>query len=95
MVVRVASLQLPVERIDEVIERYREILRPVHLQLQGLRHHYWLVNRESGQVKIVGHWDSQAALDAAAPLLEPARVQFWNGLGVAPTLEVYEVADEI
>jgi hypothetical protein len=46
-------------------------------------------------MRIIGFWDSQEALEAAKPTLEPAREQFWNEFQEAPTLEVYEVADQI
>jgi hypothetical protein len=49
-------------------------------------------------MRIIGYWDSQEALEAAIPTLEPARQQFWSefeeALQEAPTLEVYEVADQ-
>jgi len=44
------SARVPPERI----EIYRETLRPVHQQAQGLLHRYWLVDRERGEVRIVG-----------------------------------------
>jgi hypothetical protein len=54
IIVRIASVQVPPERIDEMVGHYRETLRPVHEQCRGLRHHYWLVDRDSGEVRIVG-----------------------------------------
>jgi heme-degrading monooxygenase HmoA len=95
MIVRIASVQVEPERIDEMISHYRETLRPVHEQCQGLRQHYWLVDRYNGHVKIVGFWDSQEALDKAKPALEPARERYWEAYQETPTLEAYEVADEI
>ena len=95
MIVRIASVQVASERIDEMISHYRETLRPVHEQCQGLRHHYWLVDRYNGHVKIVGFWDSQEALDTAKPVLEPARERYWEAYQETPTLEAYEVADAI
>ncbi len=94
MVVRIASVQVAPERIDELVSRYGETVRPVHQQAQGLRHHYWLVDRETGQIRIVGFWDSREAIEAAKPTLEPAREWFWAQFGETPTLEVYEVADQ-
>ena len=76
MIVRVASVRVAPERIDEMVSHYRETLRSVHEQCQGLRHHYWLVDRHSGEVRIVGFWDSQEALEAAKPTLEPARERY-------------------
>jgi len=86
------------ERVDELISRFRESsLRTMQQQTQGLRHHHVLVDRQSGQIRIIGYWDSQEALDAAIPTLEPARQRFWSefeeALQEAPTLEVYEFAD--
>ena len=95
MIVRVASVRVAPERIDEMVSHYREVLRPVHEQCQGLRRHYWLVDRHSGEVRIVGFWDSQEALEAAKPTLEPARERYWEAYEERPTLEAYEVADEL
>ncbi len=95
MIVRVASVQVAPERIDEMVSHYREVLRPVHEQCQGLRRHYWLVDRHSGEVRIVGFWDSQEALEAAKPTLEAARERYWEAYEERPTLEAYEVADEL
>ena len=36
MIVRIASVQVVPERIDEMISNYRETLRPVYEQCQGL-----------------------------------------------------------
>ncbi len=94
MVVRIASVRVAPERIDEIISRYRETTKPIHQRAAALRHHYWLVDRQSGQMRIVGHWDSREAIEAAGPTLEPAREWFWKQFQEAPTLEVYEVADE-
>ncbi len=93
MVVRIASVQVAPERIDELVSRYRETVRPVHQQAQGLRHHYWLVEMETGQIRIVGVWDSREAIEAAKPTLEPAREWSWTQLEETPPFEVYEVAD--
>jgi hypothetical protein len=95
MIVRIASVQVSLKRIDEMISHYRETLRPVHEQCQGPRQHYWLVDRYNGHVKIVGFWDSQEVLDAAKPALEPARELYWEAYQETATLEAYEVADEI
>ena len=51
MIVRIASVQVAPERIDEMISHYRETLRPVHEQCQGLRQHYWLVDSYNGHVE--------------------------------------------
>jgi len=95
MIVRMASVRVAPERIDEVVGRYREIVRPVHQRSEGLRNHYVLVDRRSGQMRIIGLWDSPEALEAALPTLEPARERLWEEFGEDPTLAAYEVADEL
>ena len=95
MIVRMASVQVPPERIDEIVSRYRETVRPIHQQSEGLRNHYFLVDRHSGQMRIIGFWDSREALEAAMPTLEPARKRLWSEFQETPTLEAYEVADQI
>jgi hypothetical protein len=54
-----------------------------------------LVDRTSGQMRLIGLWDSREALEAALPTLEPARERLWEEFGEDPTLEAYEVADEL
>ena len=54
MIVRMASVQVAPERIDEIVGRYREIVRPVHQRSEGLRDHYVLVDRQSGQMRLIG-----------------------------------------
>ncbi len=49
----------------------------------------------TGEVRIVGFWDSQEALEAAKPILEAARERYWEPYEERPTLEAYEVADEL
>jgi len=95
LIVRMASVQLAPERIDEIVDRYREIVRPIHQCSEGLLNHYVLIDRRSGQMRIIGFWDSPEALEAALPTLEPAREQLWKEFQETPTLEAYEVADEL
>ena len=95
MIVRIASVQVAPERIDEIVSHYRETVRPIHQHSEGLRNHYVLVDRHNGQMRLIGFWDSQEALKAAIPTLEPARERLWSGFDETPTLEAYDVADEI
>jgi len=90
-----ASVRVAPERIEEIVGRYREIVRPVHQRSEGLRNHYVLVDRQGGQIRLIGMWGSQEALEAALPTLEPAPERLWEEFGEDPTLEAYEVADEL
>jgi quinol monooxygenase YgiN len=87
MIVRMARVQVAPERIDEIVSHYRETVRPIHQQSEGLRNHYVLVDRNNGQMRLIGFWDSQEALEAALPTLEPARERLWSGFEETPTIE--------
>jgi quinol monooxygenase YgiN len=95
MIVRIGSTQIPPERVDELVSRYRETVRPIHERCHGLRHHYVLVDREGGEVVVVGLWDSSEALEEALPTLEPVRDSLWAHFESAPTLKAFELADEL
>jgi heme-degrading monooxygenase HmoA len=95
MIVRMASVQVAPERIDYIVSGYREPVRSIHQRSEGLLNHYVLVDRHSGQMTLIGFWDSQEALEAAIPTLEPARERLWNSFQETPTLEAYEIAVEL
>jgi heme-degrading monooxygenase HmoA len=95
MIARVLRVQVPPDRVDAVVDAYREHVRPIHAGAAGLRQHYVLVDHESGRVEIVGIWDAADAVAAIAPVLEPARQRLWSEFGTNPPLEIYEVADEL
>lgn len=58
------ALRVDVEpgRIDAIVSRYRETVRPIHEQAAGLRRHYVLVDRDEGRVTMLGLWHSQESL---------------------------------
>lgn len=93
MIARVLRVDLARGQVDTVIAAYRQHVRPVHARAQGLRHHFVLVNRESGRIEIVGVWDSLESVQAIAETLEPARQRMWREFGQAPDVDLYEVAD--
>ncbi len=95
MFARVLRVEVDPDRIDPIVSRYRETVRPVHEQADGLRRHYVLVDRIEGRVTIVGLWDSQESLEKVSSALEPARERLWSEFRQTPTLETYEVADEL
>jgi hypothetical protein len=95
MIARVLRVEVPADRVDAVVEAYREDVRPIHARAAGLRQHYLLVNRESGYIEIIGVWASLADVARIAPELEPARQRLWAQFGTNPPLEIFEVADEL
>lgn len=95
MIARTLVVEISPDRIDEVIDTYRTVVRPIHERAAGLRAHYVLVDRENGRIQIVGVWDSAASVAAIADALEPARKRLWDTFGEDPALAIYEVADHI
>lgn len=95
MFVRVLRVDVEPSRIDAIVSRYRETVRPIHEQAAGLLRHYVLVDRDEGRITILGVWHSHESLEQVASTLEPARERLWSEFGQTPTLETYEVADEL
>lgn len=95
MIARTLRVQVPVGRIESVLEAYREDVRPIHARAEGLRQHYVLIDRRSGWIQIIGVWDSADDVARVAPELEPARQRLWERFGTNPPLEVFEVGDEL
>ena len=95
MIARVLRVGVGSGRVDEVLNAYRTLVRPIHERAGGLRNHYVLVDRDGGRILIIGIWESTDAIQAIAADLEPARERLWSALGASPELAVYEVADEI
>lgn len=95
MFVRVLRVDVEPGRIDPIVGRYRETVRPIHEQAAGLRRHFVLVDRTEGRITMLGFWHSQESLDQVAPTLEPARERLWREFRQTPTLETYDVADEL
>jgi antibiotic biosynthesis monooxygenase len=95
MIARVLRVQVSPERLDAVVDAYREDVRPIHAQAAGLRQHYVLLNRETGWIEIVGVWDSPDDVARIAARLEPARRRLWEQFGTNPPLEVFDVADAL
>jgi len=54
VIARTLQVEVEPERIDAVLEAYREDVRPIHARAEGLQQHYVLVDREQGL--FVGLW---------------------------------------
>lgn len=95
MIARLLQVDVPPERVEVVLDAYRQLVRPIHVAAGGLRHHFVLADRTSGKVVILGVWESAAAMDEMAAELEPARAALWETIGATPGIERLEVLDEI
>jgi hypothetical protein len=95
MIARTLSVEVGPERLDAVIQTYRDLVRPIHERATGLHAHFVLANRDRGRIAFVGVWDSIDAVQAVAPELEPARERLWQSFGEAPTVELFDVVDRL
>jgi hypothetical protein len=95
VIARVLRVDVTPDRIPDVVEAYREDVRPIHFRAAGLRQHYVLVDRQAGRIEIIGIWDSAEDVARIAAELEPARQRLWAQFGTNPPLEIFEVADEL
>jgi len=95
MIARVLRVDVEPGRIDDVLGRYRDDVRPIHARANGLLRHYVLADRELGRITIVGVWTDRESVEAIAAELEPARAGLWAAFGRAPELEIYDVLDEL
>jgi heme-degrading monooxygenase HmoA len=95
MIARVLRVDVAAERIDAVVAAYRDIVRPIHARAEGLLHHYVLGDPDSGEIAIIGVWESADAINRIAGDLEPARRRLWESFDRSPEISVYEVLDDL
>lgn len=95
MIARTVSVEVGTERIDEVLDAYREAVRPIHERAPGLESHVVLADRDAGRLLFIGLWHSEESVADVAAELEPARTRLWDAFGRSPELVRYEVVDRI
>ena len=95
MIARVLKINVGPERVQQLVDSYEELLRPIFATAPGLHCHYVLANRATGDVQVIGMWESEEAVKAIAPRLEPIRERMWSQFGGAPPSDVFEVAEEV
>ncbi len=94
MHVRVASYDVPQERLDEAVENFREAAKKIE-ELEGLQGGYVLVD-ENGRVVTITFWESLLALEATetrASVIRQGAVQAVSGQ--VRSVESFEVSAEL
>ena len=79
---RSGSLQVAPERLDDAIARFEQELIPRYREQDGYKGFSMLVDRDTGDVRGLSFWDSEADLQAADSLGEDARRAFLEFVGV-------------
>jgi hypothetical protein len=74
MIVRMASVRVEPERIDEIVGRYRETVRPIHQSFEGLRNHYFLIDNLSCLLKALNREGQKEADDLQLKALRRNRM---------------------
>jgi quinol monooxygenase YgiN len=95
VIARTVSVDVGPERIGEVLDAYRDAVRPIHERASGLEAHVVLADRDAGRLLFIGIWRSEGAVADVAAELEPARKRLWDAFGRSPDLVRYEVVDQI
>ena len=73
---RSGSIQVAPDRLDDAIARFEQELIPRYREQDGYKGFSMLVDRETGDVRGLSFWDSEADLRAADSLGEQARQAF-------------------
>ncbi len=95
MYARVARYDVPVERMNEAVEGFREAASQL-ASLDGLEGGYVLADHDGAQVITVTLWKSRAAMDSSevrAAVLRQEAVK--QGDGAVASVQCLEVAVEI
>ncbi len=92
MFARVSTYEIPVDRMDEATETFRQAINRIR-ELAGLVGAHLLVSAESGRLLTMTLWETRAAMEAsrvAASRLRSDAVRPFDGSVVST--EEYEVA---
>jgi hypothetical protein len=94
MLARVAMIQGKPEKVDEVVRFFKEQTVINAKKVKGFKHAFMMVNRQSGNVIAMVHWENQQAIQESVPLANKAipRMKELSGAAQDAMVEVYEVA---
>src|SRR5688500_16594677 len=90
----VVSFQMPMERLDEGIQMFKERVAPTMRQHAGFKGHYLLVDRQGGKLVDISLWETEANAAANTAALAVLRTQGGQRGGAPPTAERFEVISQ-
>lgn len=95
MYARNITTQASPDRLDEVIQLWRESVGQSAKQQKGFKKAYLLVDRSTGKSRVVGLWETEADLQASAEWNQEQVAKFASLFTAPPIVEQYEVAVEV
>lgn len=95
MYARNITIQASPDRLEEVIQLWRESVVQSAKQQKGFKKAYLLVDRSTGKGRVVGLWETEADLQASAEWNQGQVVKFAGLFTAPPIVEQYEVAVEV
>jgi heme-degrading monooxygenase HmoA len=97
MYARAVTLHVSPDKLDEVIQIFRDSVIPAARQQTGFRSGRLLVNRQTGKAISVGLWETEADLQASgqgSTYLQEQLAKAASLVTAPPVVEQYEVAVE-
>ncbi len=96
MYARIVTVQIQPGRIDEVINVFRDSIKPASKQQKGNKGGYFLTNRETGKAISIALWESEADMAAgeSSGYLREQIAKVASAFAAPPTTEHYEVSVE-
>jgi heme-degrading monooxygenase HmoA len=95
MFARVTTVEggVELESFEEALRMFHELALPAVQGHPGFQGVYQLADAPRGKLLALSLWESEAAMQASAAAVAPAREQVAQALGalVAPTVELYTV----
>ena len=96
MYARVVTVHIQPDRLDEVIQVFRDSISPVAKQQKGNKGGYLLTDRKTGKAISVALWETEADMEAGetGDYLREQIAKVASAFTAAPVAEHFEVSVE-
>ena len=96
MYARVVTVHIQPDRLDEVIQVFRDSISPVAKQQKGNKGGYLLADRKTGKAISIALWETEADMEAGetGDYLREQIAKVASAFTAAPVAEHYEVSVE-
>ncbi len=93
MYARIPTFKVDVDKIDAAIHYFEDTSLPRLRDLHGFKGVTLLVDRERGQARVIGYFESRQDIDSSADTAKNLRAEFAEKLNAElVSLEIWEVA---
>ena len=94
MLARLVMTQGKPEKVDEVARYFKEQTLVNAKKIKGFHQAFMMVNRQTGRIVAMVHWENQQAIQDSTPLATKAIAQMAQIAGATeePMVEIFEVA---